>query len=85
MHRKRVETQRHMGPPVAATVVGGADRPWSEPGARAIRGAVVERGPQHRHVRSLEPARLLHERTPTEGRAHAGMRGTIARVEVEAA
>lgn len=83
-HLERIESEGHVGASIAPAVVGRANRPRPVPRTRAVRGAVIERGAEDGHVRALEPAWLVDERTAAEGGADPGVGGSLAGRDIEA-
>jgi hypothetical protein len=79
-----IASEGHVRASVAPAVVGRANRPRPVPRTGAVRGAVIERGAEDGHVRALEPAWLVDERTAEEGGADPGVGGSLAGRDSEA-
>ncbi len=77
-HGERVDARAQVRAAVAALVVPRADGARAEAGARAVRGAVVERRADHGDVDALELAGVEDQGLPAERRAQAGVHGRFA-------
>jgi hypothetical protein len=78
-----IESERHVRAAVAPAVVGRANCPRPVPRTRAVRGAVIERGAEDRHVHALESAWVVDERAAAEGCADPGVGGPLAGCDIE--